>query len=153
MSVATLKCPSCGTEQMVDPDRRGPDWFCANPGCDFPLFWAPKPPEWNAATEETDAASLRRRPGAEGRATLASKQCPHDDCKEINDFAAELCWRCERPMLKAEVIVQEVVVEPIFIEAPEPEPIPEPKTNWWPWIIGFVLGMIAITTIILLIVY
>ncbi len=50
MSVATLKCPTCGTEQVVDPERRGPDWFCANEGCDFPLSWR----------EDTGGGALRR---------------------------------------------------------------------------------------------
>ena len=152
MSVVTLKCPTCGTEQVVDPERRGPDWFCANPGCDFPLFWAPKPPEWLNGDEETDAQSLRRRPGAEGRATLASKQCPHDDCKEINDFAAETCWRCERPMVKEEVVVEEVEVEPLFGEDPEHGLLPEPTRDWRPWVIALVIALIVVTVVVLLLV-
>jgi ssDNA-binding Zn-finger/Zn-ribbon topoisomerase 1 len=150
VSVVTLKCPTCGTEQVVDPDRRGPDWFCSNEGCDFPLFWAPRPPEWVTGDEETDVATLRRRPGAEGRATLAGKACPH--CNEINDFAAETCWRCDRSMELVEVEVAEVEVEPIFEEEPEPELLPEPTRDWRPWVLALVVLLILVTIAVLLLV-
>jgi hypothetical protein len=145
--MATLTCPGCGSEVEVDPGSKSSAEFC--PTCDYPLFWATPPKEFEILSGDDNAEpTLRRLPGAGGKQAIATAACP--TCFELNALDAVTCLRCGNPMVLPE---PEPEPEPV-LEEPEPEPepelIPEPEHDWRPWALLAILGLIAIIILVVL---
>jgi hypothetical protein len=137
----SIACPECGTTAVVTLNRRDSVDFCRT--CDYPLFWTPsKVLRDRTNTEE----SLRRLPGTEGRATIASLPCPH--CAEPNSLSAQICVRCGQPMHP----VAAPEPEPVFFAPPpveyeeEPE---EPSSKLLAWILLVVMVVTLVTLVVL----
>jgi hypothetical protein len=149
--MATLTCPGCGSQVEVEQFAKSSKEFC--PTCDYPLFWATPPKEFVPVDGDSAEPTLRRLPGAGGKQQIATASCP--TCMELNPIDAELCLRCSGPMVI-------IIIEP----EPEPEPEPtveveleaapemfeEPAYDWRPWALLIVLGLIAFTILIVLLV-
>lgn len=137
-----LTCPACGTVAQVTVNRRDAADFCRV--CDYPLFWTPSTVYRDlSGTDE----SLRRLPGTEGRATIASLPCPH--CAELNTLSAQVCVRCGRSI---HPVAEAPPPPPAPVYVPEPVFVPEPKarTPWWVWLL---LGVVLVALVTLGILY
>ncbi|CAN5613781.1 hypothetical protein BH11ACT8_BH11ACT8_21060 [soil metagenome] len=137
-----VACPACHTSREVAVNRRHSTDFCPEPGCDYPLFWTPSVIAIGPGDAEAD--SLRRRPGTDGRVTVASRPCPH--CDEANLLDALVCLRCGLSMT---LMAPPPVPEPVYVPAPAPvEPEPERRTPFWVWVVLFLTTLLAIGLIV-----
>ncbi len=134
-------CPSCHKGREVALNRRHAMDFCPEPGCDFPLFWTPS--QIDLGTSDTEADSLRRRPGTDGRVTVASRACPH--CDEANPLEAETCLRCGLPMI---LLAPTPPPEPVVVAPPAPAPVEPRRTPLWVWIVLALTTLVALGLIV-----
>jgi len=148
--MATLTCPGCGSQVEVEQFAKSSEEFCRT--CDYPLFWATPPKEFTFDPDASNAdTTLRRLPGAGGKQAIATAACP--TCMELNPLDAEWCLRCGGPMvIVVEDPVEELEPEPEVEPEPEPEMFEEPDYDWRPWALLVVLGLIAVTILIFLLV-
>lgn len=146
--MATLTCPGCGAQVEVEQFSKSSKEFC--PTCDYPLFWATPPKELTFADGDNAEPTLRRLPGAGGKLAVATAACP--TCFELNPLDAAVCARCGGPMVLLPEPEPELELEPEPEPEPEPELIEEPKYDWRPWALLIVLGVIAITILVILLV-
>lgn len=137
----TVTCPGCQKSREVAVNRRVAADFCPEPGCDYPLFWTPTVIQIGPGDAEGD--SLRRRPGTDGRLTVASRACPH--CDEANPLDAQFCLRCAESMI---LVARAPVVVPVVAAPPAPEPVPVPGTPLWVWIVVGLITALAVGLII-----
>lgn len=135
---AVVTCPECGTVATATLNRRDSRDFCRS--CDYPLFWTPAKVQLGRGDVADD--SLRRLPGTQGRATLASLPCPH--CAEPNPLSGIDCLRCGLPL---HPVAEPPPPEPVYVPPPAPVveavPVREP---WWPWVL---LGLMAAAILVL----
>jgi hypothetical protein len=133
-----LTCPECGNVQSVSLNHRDATDFCNN--CDYPLFWTPARVQRDRDAAASDL-SLRRLPGTVGRATIASKPCPH--CSEPNAFSAQVCVRCGLSLNP----VAPPPPPPAPVYLPPPAPVyeePEKQIPWWVWVlVGFTVVLLV----------
>jgi hypothetical protein len=147
--MATLTCPGCGERVEVEQFAKSSEEFCQT--CDYPLFWATPPQEFSFEDAGNADTTLRRLPGAGGKQSIATAACP--TCMELNPLDTDVCLRCGGPMVLPE---PDPEPEPVIVEelAPEPEPemFEEPDYDWRPWALLALLGLIAITILVFLLV-
>lgn len=140
-TVESVTCPECGTTAHVTVNRRDAIDFCRN--CDYPLFWTPSVIIRDFSGTADD--SLRRLPGARGRAAIASVPCPH--CAELNMVSAETCIRCGRPMRIVPELAPVVQAPPPEEPVAPPPPKPDNKVAWWVWVL-LALGVAVLAALI-----
>lgn len=143
-AVEAVTCPECGRTAQVTVNRRDAVDFCSN--CDYPLFWTPSVIIRDFSGTADD--SLRRLPGARGRAAIASVPCPH--CSELNMVSAETCIRCGRPMRITPELPPVVQAAPPPAPALPPPPEPDKPVAWWIWVL-LALGASLLAALIVLI--
>jgi hypothetical protein len=144
-AVETVTCPACGTTASVAMNRRDATDFCAK--CDYPLFWTPSNVVHGGPADTNDLA-LRRLPGTVGRATIASRDCPH--CAEPNTVTAQVCVRCHGPMFP--VAEPEPIPVPVYV--PPPPPVyeePKPRVAWWVWALLYLVVAATVVVIVLIV--
>ncbi len=141
---AIVTCPECGTVATATLNRRDSRDFCRN--CDYPLFWTPSKVQVGRGDVADD--SLRRLPGTQGRATLASLPCPH--CAEPNPLSGVNCLRCGLP-LRPVAAPPPPPPEPVHVPPPPPaEAAPPPREPWWPWVLlGLMTAAIIVIAVLL----
>lgn len=139
-----IVCPECSQITSLVAVRRAAEEFCSQ--CDYPLFWAPSAVPM-ATPGSSNAATMRRLPGAAGRRELGSQVCR--SCGELNPLKETHCVRCSIELNPKPVVEQPVPV--VQLLEPEPEPLPEPiERPWWIWLL--VGSMLIIQTGIVLVV-
>ncbi|MEO9137803.1 MAG: hypothetical protein ABI345_01925 [Jatrophihabitans sp.] len=143
MATETLTCPECGTVASVTLNRRDATDFCRS--CDYPMFWTPARVYTDNLARAAQEA-LRRLPGTVGRATVASRACPH--CAEPNALSAQLCVRCGLSMYPVQAppppppVVEYVAPPPVYVE-------PERGVAWWVWAL-LALGFVVLVVLVVL---
>lgn len=142
MATERLTCPECGTVASVTLNRRDATDFCRS--CDYPMFWTPARVYTDNMARAAQEA-LRRLPGTVGRATVASRTCPH--CAEPNALSAQFCVRCGLDM--DPVIAAPPPVPVLEYIEPPAEPEPERGVPWWVWAL-LVIGLTAVVVLVVL---
>lgn len=137
-----IVCPECGQVAHLVAIRRSAEEFCTQ--CDFPLFWAPSAVP-TTTPGSSNAASLRRLPGAGGRQRLGSKICP--ECGELNPMVESYCIRCTAD-LDPKPVAPPPAPAPVVAAPPPPEP--EPDVPWWPYPAAALVVLIEIVLLIVL---
>lgn len=137
-----ITCPECGQLAHHEVIERSHEEFCTQ--CDYPLFWAPSAVPL-AAEGSSNAATLRRLPGAGGRRRIGNKVCP--ECGELNPMAQVLCLRCN-----ADLDPKPPPPEPpvaVYVEPP-PLPPPEPARQSWYWwvLLAVMLALIFVVFVV-----
>jgi hypothetical protein len=143
-AVETVTCPECGAPAAVAVNRRDAHDFCAR--CDYPLFWTPSRVLQGNSSGTNDMA-LRRLPGTVGRATIASRDCPH--CAEPNTVTAQICVRCGLSMFPVAEVPVPVPV-PVYVPPPPP-PYEPPKSHvaWWVWVLLYLAVAATVVVVVL----
>ncbi|HEY5663222.1 MAG TPA: hypothetical protein VIS05_04220 [Ilumatobacter sp.] len=138
-----IVCPECSQVTSLVAVRRAAEEFC--PQCDFPLFWAPSAVPM-ATPGSSNAATMRRLPGAAGRRQIGTKVCPA--CGELNPLTETHCVRCSTdldpkpapPPPEPVPVIRELEPEPVVVV---------PKRPWWIWLL--VAALLAVETGIVII--
>jgi hypothetical protein len=139
-----IVCPECSQVTSLVAVRRAAEEFCTQ--CDYPLFWAQSAIPM-ASPGSSNAATMRRLPGAAGRRQVGTRVCP--SCGELNPLKETHCVRCTIELDPKPVVEPEPV--PV-VRILEPEPVVEvvPERPWWIWLL--VGAMLIIETGIVLVI-
>jgi len=139
-----IVCPECSQVTSLVAVRRAAEEFCTQ--CDYPLFWAPSAIPM-ASPGSSNAATMRRLPGAAGRRQIGTRVCP--SCGELNPLKETHCVRCTVELDPKPVVEPEPV--PV-VRMLEPEPVPEVvlERPWWIWLL--IGAMLIIETGIVLVI-
>jgi ribosomal protein L40E len=139
-----IVCPECSQVTSLVAVRRAAEEFCTQ--CDYPLFWAPSAIPM-ASPGSSNAATMRRLPGAAGRRQVGTRVCP--SCGELNPLKGTHCVRCTAELDPKPVLPEPVPV--VQVIEPEPEPEPEPiKRPWWIWLLTAALLAVEAAGIVLI---
>jgi hypothetical protein len=141
-----IVCPECSHITSLVAVRRAAEEFCEH--CDYPLFWAPSAVPM-ASPGSSNAATMRRLPGAAGRRQIGTRVCP--SCGELNQHKVTHCVRCTSELDPKPVVEPPPPPPVVRVLEPEPEPVPVPKRPWWIWLL--VTAMVAAETAIVIIAF
>ena len=124
-----IVCPECSQVTSLVAVRRAAEEFCTQ--CDYPLFWAPSAIPM-ASPGSSNAATMRRLPGAAGRRQIGTRVCP--SCGELNPLKETHCVRCSTELDPKPIVFE---AEPVpVVRVLEPEPVVEVvERPWWIWLL------------------
>lgn len=128
--MADLTCPQCGTVSELDDGEQG---FC--PNCDYPLFWAGR-------TDDDDAAA-KQASGERGEIELDAQATDVicRACAERNPGTRTFCQRCGAELVLALVETFDPELPPLMAEFP-------PKRDRSARILAALAGLAMLTALI-----